>query len=139
MQHVLVVENGSLLDEGVERLLSHETDFLVSGITYADETAFLQDVSDKRPDVILLNEAGPLDSVQIFELLKNLPTIATLRVIIVRPDDNAIDVYDRQRVIATQSRDLIGLVRNAGNRVRERTSTPKLWARLWPVKQEAPE
>ena len=111
MRRVLVIESGSLLDEGVESLLVHETDLQVSGISYADDDTFLHDVSDARPDVILLNEAGPLDSARIFELLKNLPGLATLRIIVVRPDDNTIDLYERQRVEAIQSNDLLALIR----------------------------
>src|SRR3972149_5039421 len=98
MQRVLVVESGSLLDEGVASLLAQESDLHVSGIAYANDTAFLQDISDARPDVILLNEAGPLDSVRILELLKSIPTLASLRVIVVRLDDNVIDMYEKQSV-----------------------------------------
>ena len=116
MHRVLVVESGSLLDEGVESLLIRETDMQVSGISYADDATFLQDVTHARPDVILLNEDGPLDSARIFELLRDLPGLASLRVIIVRPDDNAIDLYERKQVIATQSDDLLALIRRGERR-----------------------
>ena len=114
MHRVLVVETGTLLDEGVESLLSQETDLQVSGICYADDVSFLEDVSQARPDVILLNEDGPLDSVRIFELLNSLPGLASLRLIIVRPDDNTIDMYEKKQVVATHSDDLLHLIR--GNR-----------------------
>ena len=112
---VLMVKCGSLLDEGVESLLLQEADLQVTGITYSDEIAFLQDVSHARPGAILLNEAGPLDSVRIFELLKDLPALATLRVIIIRPDDNTIDVYEKRRIIVARSGDLLALIRSGEN------------------------
>ena len=116
MQNVLVIESASLLDQGVESLLKCEADLQVSGVAYADESTFLQDITELRPDVILLNEAGPLDSARILDLLQNLPTLAALRVIIVRPDDNRIDVYEKKQVLATHSDDLIALIRRGETR-----------------------
>ena len=110
-RRVLIVASGSLLEEGMGSLLKRADDLQVSDIAYTDDTTFLQDLSDIRPDVILLNETGALDSVRILELLKGLPTLATLRVIVVRSDDNMIDVYERRRVATTQSADLIATVR----------------------------
>lgn len=111
-RRVMIVGSGSLLDEGVERLLRSRESIQVSGIVYSDDTSFLQDVSDMRPDVILLNEAGPLDSLRILELLKNIPTLASLRVVTVRTEDNTIDLYERRRVVATHSNDLLDLIRS---------------------------
>lgn len=111
-RRVMIVGSGSLLDEGVERLLRSRESIQVSGIVYSDDTSFLQDVSDMRPDVILLNEAGPLDSLRILELLKNIPTLASLRVVKVRTEDNTIDLYERRRVVATHSNDLLDLIRS---------------------------
>jgi DNA-binding NarL/FixJ family response regulator len=115
MPRVLVVESGLLLDEGVESLLGQELDLQVSGITYADDASFLDDVSTLRPDVILLNEAGPLDSLRILELLENIPTLASLRVVTVRRDDNTIDMYERKRVVATHSSDFFDLIRSGND------------------------
>lgn len=111
MPHVLVVESGRLLDEGVKRLLEQELDLQVSGVAYGDDASFLQDVSALRPDVILLNAEGPLDSTRILELLSGLPSLASLRLIVVRPDDNQIDMYEKKRVIAASRDDLLNLIR----------------------------
>jgi hypothetical protein len=110
-QRVLIVAGGSLLEEGVGSLLKQELDLHVSDVVYRDDSTFLQDVADARPDTILLNAEGPLDSRRILELLANVPTLAALRVIVVRPDDNTIDIYERQRIIATRSADLLALIR----------------------------
>lgn len=109
-RRVLVVENGSLLDEGVKSLLRRKTALKVSGVTYADEATLLKDISQLSPDVIVLNEAGPVDSVQICKLLKSLSAPTAWCVIVVRPDDNRIDLYKKQSVIASKSNDLIALI-----------------------------
>lgn len=116
MYHVLFVESGSLLDQGMESLLGREGDIQISGITYSDDDAFLRQISDLRPDVILTNAEGPLNSIQILELLEANPTLTTLKVIMVRPDDNVIDVYERQQVTARRSADLIALIRRDSDR-----------------------
>jgi chemotaxis response regulator CheB len=114
-RRVLVVESGSLVEEGIESLLVREPDMHVIGIPFVGETAFLQEVADMRPDVILLNESGPLTSERILELLKRLPTLASLRVIMVRPGDNIINVYEHQQIVAAKVGDLLNLIRNEAN------------------------
>jgi hypothetical protein len=44
-------------------------------------------------------------------LLADNPHIAAFRIIVVRPDDNTIDIYERQRITATRSADLVALIR----------------------------
>jgi hypothetical protein len=111
-----MIEGDSILDEAVATLLRRESDVQVSDVAYADDTTFLQDISRIRPDVILLNADGPLDSVRILDLLKDLPSLASLRVIVVRPEDNLIDMVEMKRVVATQSDDLLGLIRRDEDR-----------------------
>jgi hypothetical protein len=38
-QRVFIVGDGSLFDEGITHLLTHETNFLVSHATYSDDLA----------------------------------------------------------------------------------------------------
>jgi chemotaxis response regulator CheB len=114
-RRVLVVEGGSLVEEGIENLLSREPDLQVIGVPFAGESALLQNVVDLHPDVILINESGPLTSERILELLKSLPKLASLRVIMVRADDSTIDVFEHQRVDATEVDDLLNLIRSEEN------------------------
>ena len=109
-RRVLVMENGSLLDEAMKALLTHETGLTVSGVTYADETTFLNDVSQMCPDVIVMNDAGPLDAAQLCRLLDHIPAREALWVIVVRSDDNMIDLYKKQSVVTSQSHDLLALI-----------------------------
>jgi chemotaxis response regulator CheB len=108
---VLVVEGGSMMEEGVENLLLHEPDLQVIGAPFEGETAFLEDVAALRPDVILMNESGPLTSERILELLKTLPMLASLRVIMFRPEDDTLHVYEHRRVDDAAINDLLNLIR----------------------------
>ena len=107
---------GSIFDDGIVSLLAEETDLQVSGMTFTTEATFLQDVSQARPDVILLDEGRPLDSQRILELLRAIPTLATLQVIVARPDDNTIDVYEKRSLVLTQRDDLLALIRGSDDR-----------------------
>lgn len=111
-RRVLVVESesGSLFDQGLKSLLRRKTGWKVSSLLYADEAALLKEILRLCPDVIVLSEAGPIGPAHICQLLKNVPARLSLRVIVVRPDDNAIDQYRKQTVIASKSRDLIALI-----------------------------
>jgi DNA-binding NarL/FixJ family response regulator len=109
-RRVLVMENGSLFDEAVKALLTHDTGLAVSGVTYADDATFLNDVSRMRPDVIVMHDAGPLDTARLCKLLEHFPAQEALWVIIVRSDDNMIDLYKKHSVVASQSHDLIALI-----------------------------
>ena len=109
-RRVLMVGIGSLLEEGVVSLLAQEQDVLVWNINYADEGTFVQDVLSTRPDVIVFHEAGVLDSDRIFDLLRAIPTLETLRVIILRSSSTAMDLYEKRTINATDSRGLLALV-----------------------------
>ena len=111
-RRVLMVGIGSLLEEGVESLLAQEQDVLVWNVNYTDEGTFVQDVLRTRPDVIVFHEARALDSDRIFDLLRAIPTLETLRVIILRSSSAAIDLYEKRRVNAISSQLLLSLVRS---------------------------
>jgi DNA-binding NarL/FixJ family response regulator len=106
-RRVLVVENGSLLDEGVKNLLRRKTALNVSGVTYTDEATLLKDISQLSPDVIVLNEVDPSQAARLFALLTGAPAV---RVIVTRLSDNAVKVYDKQEVRLTASADLVSLI-----------------------------
>jgi DNA-binding NarL/FixJ family response regulator len=108
---VVVVESESLLVEGIESLLRQADELEITDVAYTNAAAFLQNISDARPDAILLEMNGPLDSRQILTMLASLPALAALRVIVVRPDDNNIEVFERRRVLARRSADLINTIR----------------------------
>lgn len=110
-RRVIIVGMGFVLEDGLESLLAAEPDLQVSDLTFTEERTFVQDVLRLHPDVILFHEAGLLTSARIFELLRAIPTTETLRVIILRSANSAIDLYEKRRVSAPQSKDLLALVR----------------------------
>ena len=114
--HVLLVENGTMLDEGLASVLQ-EAELAVSSLIYTDEIAFVRSVSFARPDIILLNETSPLDPARVFELLKTLPEVIAPRVILVHTKDNTLDVYDTHRIAVTRRSDLVSLIRHDSSRI----------------------
>lgn len=121
-QRVLIFGE-SIFEEGIANLLTDGADLLVSSAKYTDDLAFLDEIAQKRPDVILLNESMPQNTVRILKLLFSIPSLAGLRVIIVRLSDNLVDVYEmrqqagakneyeRQQINVTKRDELVAAVR----------------------------
>lgn len=109
-RRVLIVGTGSIFEQGVESLLTREANVQVSEIVHTHEDAFIQDVLRVQPDVIVFHEIGSFNSDRIFELLKALPEMDTLRVIILRSANAAIDLYEKRTLTAAQAQDFVNLV-----------------------------
>jgi len=89
-----------------------EPELQVASVTYADPTTILKEVESAYPDVIVISEAGPPDLPQTSELLHRILPQEILRVIVIRPDDNILEVYDKQCLKVTSNDDLIALIKN---------------------------
>jgi DNA-binding NarL/FixJ family response regulator len=111
MQKIMIVESGSLLEDGVAHILRQEEDLNIAGLAYHDDAAFLSGLIEIQPDIILLNEDGPISSAHVFELLVNWSFLVSVRIIAIHVEDNRIDFYERKSIFATQIGDLIGLIR----------------------------
>ena len=111
IRRVLIVQSGSLFDEGLESMLAQQTDFQVIGVHYSDDARFLLTMQREHPDVILLFEDGPLEARRVLDLLEDAPTAAPLRVITVRSGGNSLEMYARQAITTAQSQDLFALIR----------------------------
>jgi len=108
---VLILQGGSLFDEGLNSLLRRDGNLQILTVELGDAVAFFQEVARLSPEVILLNGADDLKTIKFCDLLNAIPTATHLRLVIVRPDDNVIDVYERRRVVAAQSSDLLAIIR----------------------------
>jgi chemotaxis response regulator CheB len=108
---VLIIGTGSLLEQAVESLLASQADIRVSEVVFAREDTLIQAVLDMHPDVIVFHENGLLNSDRIFDLLRALPEMETLRVIILRSSNATIDFYEKRTVNAVRTEDFINLVR----------------------------
>ncbi len=114
-QRVLIVGSGSLFDEGLRYLLLREQARLeVSSVIYKGEADFLQHVFTQRPTVIVLFEDGPLSVSRVFELIGDIPGMATtLRVITVLAETSVVEVYEHEQmttVATARSGDFIDLI-----------------------------
>lgn len=93
-QHVLVVGDGSLLDEGVTHLLRDGTDLRISHTTCSDDHIFLNSIELAQPDVILVSESGSFEIDHILDLFSSHLIVMGLPIIIVRCQEGTIDVYE---------------------------------------------
>lgn len=117
--HRIFILGASIFEEGIAHLLKIGTDLQVLGTKYTNDIAFLEDITQSQPDVILLNESSPLNSGRMLDLLFSIPVLTQRRVIIVRLNNNVIDVYDfpyhallrrlynRRQFIVTKQDDLV--------------------------------
>jgi hypothetical protein len=111
MQKIMIVESGSLLEDGVAHILRQEEDLSIASLAYHDDAAFLSGLIEVQPDIVLLNEDGPISSARVFELLVDWSFLVSVRIIAIHLEDNRIDLYERKRIFATQISDLTGLIR----------------------------
>ncbi|MBI3241380.1 MAG: hypothetical protein HYZ49_03710 [Chloroflexi bacterium] len=100
-----------MLEQAVESLLAPQPDIRVSEVIYAQEDTLIQAVLDVHPDVIVFHENGLLNSNRIFDLLRTLPEMETLRVIILRSSNATMDFYEKRTVNATRAEDFVNLIR----------------------------
>lgn len=119
----ILIFGESIFEEGLANLLSDGADLQVSSSRYTDELEFLYKIAKKRPDAIVLNESTPLNTARILKLLFSIPSLTDLRVIIVRLNDNLVDVYEmpkqavakneyeRQQINVTNQKELVAVVR----------------------------
>lgn len=119
----ILIFGSSVFEEGIARLLARGMDLQVSSARYVNELAFLDEVAQKKPDVILLNESIPMNRAHIFKLLFSIPSLAGLRIIVTRLSNNIVDVYmmpnqvvtrmiyDRRQVVVTKQDELVEVVR----------------------------
>ena len=110
-RRVLLIGDSSLLKEGVARLLMADLNLEVSDITYTNDTAFAEAIQRVRPEVVVLKETPSLGLARFFRLLRDVPLEPALRVIVLHVEDKGLDVYEKQRVIPTRSKDLVNLIR----------------------------
>jgi hypothetical protein len=102
-QHVFIVGEDSLFDEGVTNLLAQQTDLLLSHVKFSDERVFLDTVKQELPDVILVCESGSLDAARILDLVSSqamLMQLLLVVIVVIRLNNNVMDVYERPKIVA---------------------------------------
>ena len=108
----------SIFEEGIARLLESGAGLQVLGARYTDDFAFLNEIAQKQPDVIMLNESTPQNTAQILKLLFSIPSLASLRVVVIRLSNNMIDVYEMpKRFAVTKQDELVAIVRGISSKM----------------------
>ena len=92
---VYILGNGLLFDEILAHMLASITDLRIIKRIYVGESAFLSDVNECHPDVILLTETDLYSNEQILSLLSQLSLPVDLRVIVVSMEHKNIQILDR--------------------------------------------
>lgn len=108
-QRVLIVDNHTIMGAGVKKLLSNTGRLQIVNSTPLAETDLIHDVQLFMPDVIILSNRSQLTTpIRLLSLLKNQNAF---RLIVVSEDDNTIEVYDKQQIMAERETDLAKAVR----------------------------
>lgn len=96
--------------EGISSLLAKETDFQVSTMNYSESEIMLRDIEQIKPDVFLFCESSPVDRDLTTELLHKVLARRETHAIVVRQDENIIDVYDKHGRPANDLQELLALL-----------------------------
>ena len=112
-QRILVVNRGSLLDEGVVRLISSKSNLDVSTIDFQNEEGLVNDIVSRHPEVVVMGQSGSVKSEKLYKMLTSFSTLEKLCMIIFHSNDNAVDVFSRDHLNSVRSDDFMALVQGA--------------------------
>jgi hypothetical protein len=112
-QNILVVNRGSLLDEGVARLISSKTNLNVSTIDFKNEEGLVNDIVSHHPEVVVMGQSNSVKCEKLFKLLTSFSTLQKLKMIIFHADDNSVDVFSQEHLQSIRGDDLIELMQGA--------------------------
>ncbi len=99
-QLVVIIGEGSVFDEGVAKLLTNGTRFLVVLTKYTSGPALLNMLEQDCPDVVVICQALTLDTAQILDQISSLPRALSMLTIVLRVNDEVIDVYANPGLVA---------------------------------------
>lgn len=107
---ILVVNRGSLLDEGVVRLISSKPNLDVSTINFESEEILVNDIVSRHPEVVVMGESGSVGFEKLYKMLTSFSTLEKLRMIIFHSNDNAVDIFSQERSNSIPGDDFIQIV-----------------------------
>jgi len=99
-QHIVIVGDGSLFDDGITTLLAQRTNLLISHTIFSDEVAFLNMIKRDQPSVIMMCESHWLDTEQVIDSILIDPVLIGLCIFVVRLGNPMIDIYERSTLKA---------------------------------------
>ncbi len=106
---VFILYSHSLFARGVQSLLVQERGVEVVGVE-RDEPQAMDKIRDLRPDVILVDSGTHRreSCLTLSEIFQEMPGA---RVISLSLQENGIDIYDKQRILALTPEDLVRAIR----------------------------
>ena len=110
VNRVLIIENGSVLDWEIRRLVTIEPELEVITLPWSDPSKMLEEVSNALPNVIVASEVDEADWARTSEILHGIFPEKPLRMIVIRLADNILEVYDKQCIRTTRNEDLLSLI-----------------------------
>jgi len=113
MRHILVVNSGSLLEQGLARLLGDKEGLSVVITNFESEEILARDIVDEHPDVIIINRVSIINLPRLLGLLESLPIFNHLQILGVGVDSNMIDVYENREIYELQAPDFYDFLQGA--------------------------
>jgi len=92
---IIILGNGSLLDEGVTNILSLHPQLSVTNFPYTDDNTLYDLVNSERPNTVFINESNAFDMGQVIGLIFSVPSASVRCVIVVHAENSRLDVYYR--------------------------------------------
>lgn len=109
-QRILVVNRGSLLDEGIFRLISSKSNLDVSTIDFEGEDVLVNDIVSRCPEVLVMGQTVNIKLEKLYTLLTSNPALSKLRMFIIHSNDNSVDIFSQQQHNLIPGGDFIALV-----------------------------
>jgi hypothetical protein len=107
---VLIVDNGTLMEECILNLLRGEADLEVSTTGASSEPELAGVIQRTHPDVVILQESA--SRVHAARLLALLGACGPVRLVEVNSENNFMRTYDSNRIWIAQAVDLLGVIRD---------------------------
>lgn len=106
---VILWGRDDLLGEAVESILTADKDWrVVKLLGNPDVAALTQEVRDLKPEIVIINR-GPCEErfPPLLQIIENLPEV---KIITINPDNNLVEVYNKQKVRIEEVSDLLAVI-----------------------------
>ena len=110
LRRILIIGSRELLDRAVTRLLMIRADLEVIPADDSNLNDLALKAAQLHPDVIILCHTEPSLQDGLVALLDCIPSLADLRIIIVHPLNNKLDVYHRHHWVSADHVEFFPLV-----------------------------
>jgi|GEM_PF-2554354 len=109
-QHILFVHHGSLLDDGILRLVGSNSDLEVMKVDYTGDELLAREIAKNHPDIVMMSQerTGKLET--LFRFLTSSPALEKLRMIVFHTNDNSVDIYNKKQMRAIPSQEFLTIV-----------------------------